>query len=172
MTNAEPKSLIRLRRVKDADLRAVQQLNEALVPAVNSVNLEQMRWFAANAAYFSVAVHNEQFAGFMIGMRPGTSYASPNYRWFCDEYDDFGYIDRIAIADNARRLGLATRLYRDFEARLPASVGVLTCEVNIVPPNPSSMRFHEEYGFRTIGTQTLEDGSKEVALMMMRRRDT
>lgn len=169
MTNAEPRPNFTLRRVEDADLEAVLQLNDASVPAVNRVNLEQMRWFAANAAYFSVALHNQQFAGFLIGMRPGTAYASPNYRWFCDEYDDFGYIDRIAIADNARRLGLATRLYRDFDASLPASVGVLTCEVNLVPANESSMRFHEDYGFRTVGTQTLDDGRKEVALMARRR---
>jgi predicted GNAT superfamily acetyltransferase len=102
-------------------------------------------------------------------MRPGTTYASPNYRWFCEKYDDFGYIDRIAIAASARRLGLATRLYRDFEASLLPCVGVLTCEVNVVPPNESSMRFHEDYGFRTVGTQTLDDGRKEVALMARER---
>ena len=169
MTNAEPRSIITLRRAEDTDLEAVLQLNEMSVPAVNSVDLEQMRWFAANAAYFSVAMHNEQFAGFLIGMRPGTTYASPNYRWFCENYEDFGYIDRIAIAASARRLGLATRLYRDFEASLPPCVGVLTCEVNVVPPNESSMRFHEDYGFRTVGTQTLDDGRKEVALMARER---
>jgi predicted GNAT superfamily acetyltransferase len=141
MTNAEPRSIITLRRAEDTDLEAVLQLNEMSVPAVNSVDLEQMRWFAANAAYFSVAMHNEQFAGFLIGMRPGTTYASPNYRWFCENYEDFGYIDRIAIAASARRLGLATRLYRDFEASLPPCVGVLTCEVNVVPPNESTCGF-------------------------------
>ena len=171
MTNAEQKSIITLRSVEDSDLEAVLRLNETSVPAVNSVDLDQMRWFAANAAYFSVAMRNEQYAGFLIGMRPGTSYASPNYRWFCDEYDDFGYIDRIVIAEGARRLGLATRLYRDFEASLPRCVCILTCEINVVPPNESSMRFHEDYGFRTVGTQTLDGGRKEVALMA-RRRDT
>ncbi len=142
---------------------------KASVPAVNSVDLEQMRWFAANAAYFRVALHGDEFAGFLIGMRPGTTYASPNYRWFCAAYEDFGYIDRVAIAGNARRLGLATRLYRDFEASLPASAGVLTCEVNLVPPNESSMRFHDGYGFRTVGTQALENGRKKVALMAKSR---
>ena len=146
MTNAEPRSIITLRRAEDTDLEAVLQLNEMSVPAVNSVDLEEMRWFAANV-----------------------TYASPNYRWFCEKYDDFGYIDRIAIAASARRLGLATRLYRDFEASLPPCVGVLTCEVNVVPPNESSMRFHEDYGFRTVGTQTLDDGRKEVALMARER---
>jgi predicted GNAT superfamily acetyltransferase len=161
----EPETTITLRNVEADDLENVLRLNEASVPAVNSVDLEQMNWFAANAAYFRVALRGDALAGFLIGMRPGTTYASPNYRWFCAAYEDFGYIDRIAIAADARRLGLATRMYRDFEASLPASAGVLTCEVNLVPPNESSMRFHETYGFRTVGTQTLDDGRKKVALM-------
>lgn len=161
--------MIALRRVEEDDLEAVLQLNEASVPAVSSIGLEQVRWFAAHAAYFRVATRDGQFAGFLIGMRPGTAYTSPNYRWFCDAYEDFGYIDRIAIASDARRLGLATRLYRDFEASLPPSVAVLTCEVNILPPNESSMRFHENYGFRKVGTQSLDDGQKQVAMMAKER---
>ena len=170
MMNAEPEPIVTLRKAGPTDLEAVLCLNEVSVPAVNSVDMEQMRWFAGNAAYFTVAILREKLAGFLIGMRPGTTYASPNYRWFCDRYDDFGYVDRIAIAEDARRLGLATRLYRDFEASLPASVNMLTCEVNIVPPNHSSMRFHAEYGFDTVGTQTLDSGRKEVALMTKSRQ--
>jgi predicted GNAT superfamily acetyltransferase len=166
---AESETMITLRNVEAGDLESVLRLNEASVPAVNSVDLEQMRWFASNAAYFRVALRSAALAGFLIGMRPGTTYASPNYRWFCAAYEDFGYIDRIAIAADARRLGLATRMYRDFETSLPASAGELTCEVNLVPPNESSMRFHENYGFRTVGTQTLDDGRKKVALMAKSR---
>ncbi len=170
MMNAEPGPIISLRRVEETDLEDVLRLNEAAVPAVNSVDLEQMRWFAVNAAYFGVAVRDGNVEGFLIGMRPGTNYASPNYRWFCDRYEEFGYIDRVAIAADARRLGLATRLYQDFDASLPSTVGILTCEVNIVPPNESSMRFHENFGFRTVGTQTLEFDRKKVALMTRARR--
>ena len=169
MRNAESGPIITLRRVEASDLVGILRLNEAVVPAVNSVDLVQMRWFADNAAYFGVAEQDGDVAGFLIGMRPGTSYASPNYRWFCSRYDEFGYIDRVAIAENARRLGLATRLYRDFEASLPPTVDILTCEVNVVPPNESSMQFHEGYGFRTVGTQTLENGRKTVALMAKER---
>lgn len=157
--------MITLRTVEETDLENVLRLNEASVPAVNSIGLEQMYWFARHATCFRVALRSHAIAGFLIGLRPGTTYASPNYRWFCDTYDDFGYIDRVAVADSARRLGVATRLYRDFEASLPTGVPVLTCEVNIQPPNESSMRFHEGYGFRTVGTQTLENGHKKVALM-------
>jgi uncharacterized protein len=166
---AEPGTIITLRKVEEPDLEHILQLNEAAVPAVNSVDLLQMRWFADHAAYFGVALRDGDIAGFLIGMRPGTTYASLNYRWFCDRYDDFGYIDRVAIASGARRLGLATRLYQDFDASLPPSVGLLTCEVNIVPPNESSMRFHEDFGFRTVGTQTLQNERKQVALMARER---
>ncbi len=166
---AEPGTIITLRKVEEPDLEHILQLNEAAVPAVNSVDLLQMRWFADHAAYFGVALRDGDIAGFLIGMRPGTTYASLNYRWFCDRYDDFGYIDRVAIASGARRLGLATRLYQDFDASLPPSVGLLTCEVNIVPPNESSMRFHEDFGFRTVGTQTLQNERKQVALRARER---
>ena len=169
MMNAEPRPTIALRCVEEDDLEAVLRLNEASVPEVGSVGLEQIRWFAAHAAYFKVATQDDRFAGFLIGMRPGTTYASPNYRWFCDTYEDFGYIDRVAIAPDARRLGLATRLYRDFEASLPASAAVMTCEVNILPPNQSSMRFHENYGFGRVGTQALDGGAKKVAMMAKER---
>jgi len=161
--------MISLRSVAESDLQDVLRLNEASVPAVNSVDLQQMQWFAANAAHFRVAENKGQFAGFLVGMRPGTTYASPNYRWFCERYRDFGYIDRVAVAADAQRLGVATALYRDFEASLPQGVEVLTCEVNIEPPNESSMRFHEAFGFRTVGTQSVESGRKEVALMAKER---
>jgi len=155
----------RIRDAEHGDLAAILQLNEAVVPAVNSVDIEQMRWFAAHAAYFRVAVQGPELGGFLIGLRPGTEYSSPNYRWFCDRYDDFGYIDRVAVAAKARRHGLATRLYRDFESSLPRSAGRLTCEVNIEPPNESSMRFHEGYGFRRIGSQRIDNGHKRGAMM-------
>lgn len=169
MLNAELDPMISLRSAAESDLEDILCLNEASVPAVNSVDLELMRWFAENAAHFRVAEKDDRFAGFLIGMRPGTTYASPNYRWFCARYTDFGYIDRVAVAAGAQRLGVATALYRDFEASLRPGIDVLTCEVNIEPPNESSMRFHEAFGFRTVGTQTLENGRKRVALMAKER---
>lgn len=154
-----------LRDVVAADLDAVLSLNDAVVPAVNRVDIEKMRWFADHAAYFRVADDSERLTAFLIGLRPGTDYDSPNYRWFCRHYADFGYVDRVAVADHARRCGLATRLYDDFRHSLPAEVSVMTCEVNLRPPNESSMRFHERMGFRQVGSQETEGGNKQVALM-------
>lgn len=150
---------------QSSDLDDVLNLNEASVPHVSRLSADEMRWFADNAQYFRVARDGTRLAGFLIGLRPGLGYRSPNYRWFCERYDDFGYIDRVAVAANARRRGIASGLYADFEESLGGKVPCLTCEVNLRPPNPSSMRFHENRGFVTVGTQLTDGGSKEVALM-------
>lgn len=157
-----------IRDVRDGELDAVLSLNEASIPAVNRISSEQLRWFREHAAYFRVGVDNGELGAFLIGMRPGTVYDSPNYAWFCDHYDDFGYVDRVAVADHARRLGLATRLYHDFRSTLPEGVDVMTCEVNLKPPNESSMAFHRRLGFRQVGTQDTEGGEKRVALLEKR----
>ena len=157
-----------IRDVAAEDLDEILSLNEAVVPAVNSIPIETMQWFAEHAVYFRVAVADDRLASFLIGLRPGVAYESPNYRWFCEHYDDFGYIDRVAVADHARRHGLATKMYDDFRAALPPDIGQMTCEVNLRPPNESSMHFHERYGFAQIGSQATEGGKKEVALMALK----
>jgi predicted GNAT superfamily acetyltransferase len=151
--------------VTEADLADVVALNEASLPHVSSMDMQQTRWFAANAWYFRIARVDGLFAGFLIGLRPGLDYGSENYRWFCENYPDFGYIDRVAVASSERRQGVASSLYDDFADALRGEVDVMTCEVNIRPANESSMRYHEMHGFRQVASQETEGGSKEVAMM-------
>ena len=146
----------------------VLELNQSAVPAVNSLSREDMQWFAEHAVYFRVAADAKGIAAFLIGLRAGSSYASPNYRWFSAHYADFAYVDRVAVAERARRQGLASQLYDDFEAMMRPHVSVVTCEVNLHPPNPTSMRFHESRGFRRVGAQETEGGRKKVALLELR----
>lgn len=154
--------------VRAADLPAVLQLNESEIPHLGKVDLRQLEWFAKHANYFRVALYESRLAAFLVGLRPGTVYQSPNYRWFCDRYADFAYIDRVAVAAAFRRHGLASRLYDDFAASVPDSVTAMTCEVNILPPNEESMRFHSRLGFSQVGSQTTENGTKEVAMLLRR----
>ncbi len=147
------------------DLDEVLRLNDDSVPHVSRIDSGQMEWFASNAHYFRVVRHEGQLAGFLIGLRPGLPYRSPNYRWFSENYRDFGYIDRVAVSATARRMGIGSRLYRDFAGSLQGEVDVMTCEVNIRPPNESSMRYHEQQGFVRVASQETEGGKKEVALM-------
>jgi len=154
--------------VKPSDLGNVLRLNDDSVPHVSRIDMAQMEWFASTAHYFRVVRHEQQLAGFLIGLRAGLPYASPNYRWFSENYTDFGYVDRVAVSATARRMGIASRLYEDFAASLQGEVDVMTCEVNIRPANESSMRYHRQYGFVQVGTQQTEGGEKEVALLEMK----
>ncbi len=158
---------MQIKNVTPDDFVDVLQLNEDSLPHLSRIDTDEVQWFADNAAYFRVLRADECLAGFLIGLRPGTSYASPNYCWFCDNYDDFAYIDRVAVADWARRRGIADSFYQDF-AQSQSGVAVMTCEVNIRPPNSGSMRFHERQGFTRVGSQVIDDGEKEVALMEKR----
>ena len=159
-----------IRDVSDADLDAVLSLNQSEVPHVGSVDLEKMRWFATHASYFRVALSDARLAAYLVGFRPGTDYTSPNYLWFCGHYDDFAYVDRIAVAKFSRRSGIASRLYDDFAAQMPGTVGIMTCEVNTRPPNEASMQFHRRLGFKQVSSLALDDGSKEVALLVKQLR--
>jgi predicted GNAT superfamily acetyltransferase len=151
--------------IAESDLAEVLALNEASVPHVSRIDMEAMRWFARKAEYFRIVRLDTQLAGFLIGLGPGLDYASPNYRWFTQRHPRFGYVDRVAVAPDARRLGIASLLYEDYTSRLRGRVPVITCEVNLRPPNESSMAYHEGQGFRRVGAQETEGGKKEVALL-------
>lgn len=155
-----------IRDVRDEELPVVLALNESAVPHVNCIDLAQMQKFRAEAAYFRVAVVDDRPAAFLVGLRPDADYHSPNFRWFCARYPDFAYIDRVAVAGTARRRGLGAALYRDFEATFMGFCPRLACEVNLRPPNEASMQFHYRMGFEQVGSQTIDGGAKEVAMLI------
>jgi predicted GNAT superfamily acetyltransferase len=156
-----------IRNATTADLVRVLALNESVVPHVNSLDMANMRDFLAKAAYFRVACDQEkQVLAFLIGLAPDTDYDSPNFQWFCDRYEDFAYVDRIAVAASARREGIAEALYRDFAAVALGWTQRLGCEVNLRPANPGSLAFHRRAEFTQVGTQETNNGTKKVALLL------
>ena len=155
-----------IRDAKPDDMDTVWALNQSEVPHVGSVTLDEMRIYLEIATYFRLAFDKDGILAFLVGLGPGTDYASLNYRWFNDRYDRFAYIDRVAVAPRARRLGIAAALYRDFaDASKPWS-RMLCCEVNLLPPNPGSMAFHERLGFSRAGTLETQGGAKKVAMLV------
>lgn len=157
---------VELRDALPADLETVLALNEAAVPHVNRIDPAQLQALHRQAAYFRVALVADAVAAFLLGLTPEADYESPNFRWFCRNYAGFAYIDRVAVAESARRLGLASALYADFESQFATRVSMLACEVNLRPPNPASMDFHLRHGFRQAGSQVVDGGRKEVAMLV------
>jgi len=150
------------------DLDQILLLNQRALPHVSSVTIEDMQRFLEQAAYFKVTGEpGGVVKGFLIALTPGLDYASTNYRWFSKAFDDFFYIDRIVIAENARGQGLGSLFYQDVIETARTHAPRLTCEVNSRPPNPQSMAFHARFDFVPVGTQQTEGDTKEVTLLSL-----
>ena len=154
-----------LRDANRDDFAPILEMNNAAVPAVNALSIDELTWLCEHAHYCRVDDAGDGITAFLIGFAEGSDYESVNYRWFADRYAAFAYVDRIVVHPARRRRGSARRLYADFFQQLAAKSGRATCEVNIRPPNPVSLAFHETLGFEQVGSQESEGGTKTVALL-------
>lgn len=145
-------------------------LNDDAVPAVNSIPMEKLADLHRQSVYLGVARIAGDVAGFLLALDAHADYDSLNYRYFQQRYPSFVYIDRIVIGRAHRGTGLGGLLYADLETRVGQGAVMLTCEVNLRPPNPHSLAFHQRLGFEAVGEQDTEGGSKRVCLMAKRLR--
>jgi len=149
-----------------ADHPEILALNEAAVPAVNSIAESVLAALHRQSTYLGVARDAAgAIAGFLLALPETADYDSLNFGYFKRTYSAFVYIDRIVVSDRIRRAGVGVALYADLARHLPQSCPLLTCEVNLRPPNPTSLAFHERMGFAPVGEQDTEGGQKRVCLM-------
>ena len=153
-----------IRDVRLADLSAVGAINEAAVPAMNSLSPERLAWFAREAEYFRVVECDAEVAGFLICLAPEAPYDSPNLRWLTERFKNFLYVDRVAVSARFRRRGVAKALYGDASATASGRFRLIAAEVNVRPRNGGSLRFHEDLGFEPVGTQ--DHGYVEVRYLV------
>lgn len=153
---------IRLRVADDLDTLHV--INEASTPGVGSVAASD--WPSLDAMCTTlVAEEGGRPLGMIMLMFEGLDYGSLNYAWVSAHYDHFAYVDRIAIAPEARGRGLGGQLYEAAFKHLRGQRDRLLCEVNLEPPNPGSLRFHRALGFQDVGQRWLPDRSKGVVYL-------
>jgi len=154
--------------IRDAtidDFAAILTLNAASVHFLSPLDAERLRHLHAQSRYHRVVERDGKIAAFLLALREGAEYDSPNYRWFAQRYPRFLYIDRIVVDGDARGLGLGAQLYDDLLAFAAATqAGRLTCEFDLAPPNPASAAFHRRFGFREVGTQWIGGDKKQVSL--------
>jgi predicted GNAT superfamily acetyltransferase len=153
-----------LRPVTRADWPRLLELNAASVQELSPLDDERLRYILA-LAHSCLVVESDggEVSGFAIAVAPGADYDSANYAWFAERYERFLYLDRIAVAAEARRQGVGARLYDAMELAA-APLQRMVCDVNIEPRNDASLAFHAARGYREVGR--LAHGSvKTVALM-------
>jgi len=164
-TLAEQRMALAIRDVREHDLDAVLALNNTAGRSILALDAAQLRYFHDHADYFRVAEIDGQLAGFLIALREGGDYLSPNYRWFAARYPQFLYIDRIVIANAFRRHGLGRVFYSDVHSYAEVRVPLLACEVFLEPRDDVVVLFHGTYGFQEVGQQRMGEDGPQVSLL-------
>ena len=157
-------------RTRDAEARdhaAVLALNNGATPHVNALSAEPFGWLVDHAEWFRVWEDAAGIGGFALVLRSGLDYWSENYKWFAARHASFLYLDRIVVAERARGRGVGRALYDDLAAFAAGRWPRITIEVNLRPPNPGSVAFHERIGFQRVGVR--EEPEHDYAVLMMER---
>lgn len=156
-----------IRDALERDFPALLALNEESVAVLSPLDLDGLRRLHAQAARHRVVEIDGEIAAFLLVLREGADYASPNYRWFAANYDRFLYVDRVVVSLAQQGRGLGRQLYDDlFDWARREGVERIALEFDVEPPNEASRRFHAGYGFREVGSQRVANGKKRVSLQI------
>ncbi len=156
------------RSADPGDFAAILALNEESVAVLSPLSEESLAKLHAQAAAHFVVEQNGCVVAFLLALREGAGYASPNYRWFAKRYARFLYVDRVVVALAAHGQGLGSLLYRRlFEHAAALHVERVVCEIDVDPPNLQSQAFHARFGFREVGRQAIAGGRKTVSLQAL-----
>jgi len=157
-----------LRNVTKQDMEFVLELNRVNVEVLSPMDADRFDYFMNVAEMFRVEEVGGRPAAFIIALREGLAdYTSENYIWFSENYEKFLYVDRIVIDEEYRSRGLGRSIYNEvFDHAKATDIPVVTCEVDIIPYNDPSLRFHREMGFEEVGQQVIRGGEIKVSLQI------
>ena len=152
---------------KKSDLLEILSLNQKAIPAVSFMDEKSLSYFHNVSEYFKLIKCGKEnkVYGFLIGLTDKLSYKSENYLWFSKRYSSFMYVDRIVIKDDNLGLGFGSMLYNDLIDYSRGKFKNIICEYNIKPMNLISKNLHKKFGFKRVGKQNTEGGTKEVIMM-------
>jgi predicted GNAT superfamily acetyltransferase len=155
-----------LRPAIAADHAAVLALNNTQVPHVNALTRDEFAKIVALSAHFTVAEDPQGLLGFVLCIPSGTAYWSGNYKWFAERYDRFLYLDRVVVSPRLRRGGVGRALYDDLHRAQRGAWPCIALEVNLRPPNPTSIAFHRALGYTAVGVREYADGENAVQMFI------
>jgi predicted GNAT superfamily acetyltransferase len=151
-------------QLTQSDVESIWLINEQGLPGTGKVTLQEISYLLELSTFSLGVFSNDELLGFVICLSPGTDYGSLNYAWFNTRYDEFIYVDRIAVSTGYRDRGIGSLLYKEVVSYSNQHSIPIAAEVNLNPPNPGSMRFHERFQFEEIGI--LEHEDKSVTMLL------
>ncbi len=148
-----------LREYAAEDAAAVLRMNAESVAVLSPLNKDRLRLLAGMCSLHLVAVGPAGVIGFILGFTDGTAYDSVNYRWFAFRLKRFLYIDRMVVGPSFRECGVGRAFHAAAEQYAEATgLAWIVGEIDLDPPNPKSLAYHERLGFIEVGRQTLPSG--------------
>lgn len=156
--------VMQTRRLTVEDVDAMWVINEQGLPGTGQVSREELTGLLDRSNLALGCFRSEDLLGFVLCLPPGTDYGSLNYAWFNQRYESFVYVDRVAVAIAHQNHGVGSSLYERVISHAQEHEVPVVAEVNLMPPNPGSMRFHERFAFDVVGV--LHHDSKSVTMLL------
>ncbi len=155
------------RHLARRDFSAVLAINAMGFPGVAPLDeVEIERLMLLPNAHLAVSAVDDYLLGYALAFPDHAPYDGEEFQVLLAHCPrPFLYIDQVAIAPNMRRKGVASALYSalEVEAR-KLSMSRLCCEVNLQPPNPVSVAFHQTMGFEQLEKLETADGRTVILL--------
>ncbi len=150
-----------IRPLVSADRAAVLRLNAENRPALAALEAVDLDQLLAHEGHHLVAVDQlGEVVGFLLSFPRESRYDDSEINELRQRVSEpFHYICQVAIATTHRGQRIGRNFY-DALARVARARGarLLCCDVNLSPPNPASLAFHERLGFERIGMGIASNG--------------
>ena len=141
-------------------------LNKTFVAVTSPMDASRFKHLFDISSLCLVAENEGKIVGFVLAMAQGDTYENDNFQWFDDRLNRYVYIDRIVISEDGRGHGIGSQLYA-YVIDWAQQQGLLqiAAEMDLMPPNEDSLKFHQKRGFVAIGSRELESG-KTVSMQV------
>jgi hypothetical protein len=156
-----------VRALSLSDCEEVLRINSESLPGVACLDRTELeRLVAMPNEHLAIDGPEDRLVGYLLAFRGDASYDGEEFLRFVEmALESFIYIDQVAVDARFRRGRVASTLYGVLEWRAKRSLAAyLCCEINLNPPNPTSLAFHRNKGFNQTGNLKTADG-RRVALM-------
>ena len=151
------------RTLRNEDAPSLWRINEEGLPGTGKVSEDDIIDLLNLAELPLGAFEDDELVGFVICLPPKTRYGSLNYAWFNERYDNFLYVDRIAVSEKHRNRKIGSLLYQKVIAYAQEQNRPVAAEVSLKPPNLKSMRFHARHDFKEL--EVFHHESMSVTMM-------
>ena len=91
---------LEIKTLAKTDVDTIWAINEEGLPGTGKVSRNEIIALLDFASLAVGAYSSGKLVGFVVCLPPKTEYGSLNYAWFNQRYNEFLYVDRIAVRQN------------------------------------------------------------------------